>query len=277
MAVGDGSEGMLAAERVLRCRGARLTDPVSVRSLGLRVEKRGELVSRPAGRTSWLLLFLHSPALVGRALAPVEAGSAILWPAGGPQRYGWRGERWQHSWLHLSGAPLAAWAADLGLPLGRPIPGLPAQQLEATLRELAEELERRAPDGVLVANLVHNLLRRLARSAGAAGLGPGAPSPLDEVREWLDYHFSEPVSLGSLARRCGWSLGHFCLRFKARFGVPAYEYLLRLRLAQARLLLADPGRSVASVARELGWSDLRSFRRLVRRRLGRSPEGLRPG
>jgi transcriptional regulator GlxA family with amidase domain len=122
---------------------------------------------------------------------------------------------------------------------------------------------------------VHTLLRRLARAAGAAGLGPGGPPRLEELRDWLDYHFREPVSLAALARRCGWSVGHLCARFRARYGMPPYEYVLRLRLAQARLLLADPARSAASVARELGWNDLRAFRRLVARRLGVPPGKLR--
>jgi hypothetical protein len=51
------------------------------------------------------------------------------------------------------------------------------------------------------------------------------PRTLKRVREYIDTHLEDKVSLQSLARAAGLSMSRFCRAFKQSEGVPPHEYL----------------------------------------------------
>lgn len=95
------------------------------------------------------------------------------------------------------------------------------------------------------------------------------------AQEWLFHNFTEPVSIGALARQVGLSSRSLARRFKIATGETPTRYLHRMRINAARHLLENEQQTIQQVSLAVGYSDLAFFRRLFKRYTGLSPQGYR--
>jgi AraC-like DNA-binding protein len=128
--------------------------------------------------------------------------------------------------------------------------GLVAELLgDATSDRLAAEIDRRLSDRV------GQSARRLVQSA-AERVPAGVQVP--------ELAAANGMSVSTLERRC------------ERWGLPTPgQLLLWLRIAYGLKWLLEPGRSVESVARQLGYSSGAAFRRAIKVTVGGKPTPLR--
>jgi AraC-like DNA-binding protein len=98
------------------------------------------------------------------------------------------------------------------------------------------------------------------------------------VRRAKDYiadHKFEPVKLEQIARALNVSTFHFCRRFKLETGLTFVEYLSRVRIEQAKLLLHNTHLRITEIAYEIGFQSLTHFNRIFRKLVGTSPTEYR--
>lgn len=250
---------------------------LEVRGIGCREEMPAGIVDRPRGTGDWLFMVFHGEVelRVANETRVLPGPVLMTWAPGQSHWYGRRSSRWLHSWVHARGPDLDALAAAVALPHGVPITGFDPPLLEACVAGLHRELARPDPDPRLALLHLEVLAREAARAA--AGVPASAPAPWPEIRRFIDEHHAQRLTLAGLSRRFGLSAQHLCEGFHRWFGAPPIEYLIRLRLDRARVLLSDRNRSVAQVAAEVGWHDAPHFTRLFRRRCGVAPSSLRQG
>ncbi|PHQ26953.1 AraC family transcriptional regulator [Marinobacter guineae] len=91
------------------------------------------------------------------------------------------------------------------------------------------------------------------------------------LQEWLDGHFSHPVTLQSLASLSGLAERSLIRRFKAATGDTPTSYLQVLRIEAARQHLENSRVAVEEVTRLVGYEDVSSFSRLFRKHTGLAP------
>jgi AraC family transcriptional regulator len=96
-----------------------------------------------------------------------------------------------------------------------------------------------------------------------------------KVAQYIEEHLSDDISLATLAEVAKLSPYHFVRSFKQSFGLPPHRYLSRLRMEQAKVLLADPAMSVTQVASNMGFSETSSFTTTFRKRMGLTPTAYR--
>lgn len=90
------------------------------------------------------------------------------------------------------------------------------------------------------------------------------------LRDHLDAHLFEPVTLADAARTTGWSVSHLARSFTDRFGVSPHAYVLGRRLDAARdLILA--GEPLSDVAAHAGFFDQAHLARHFRRFIATTP------
>ena len=150
--------------------------------------------------------------------------------------------------------------------------------IEHTVRQLAALFVEDHPDrdalielGVqeLVVRMLRVEARRLlldesADRAAAHGLAAAA--------ELAKRRLADPLRVADLARAACMSEPAFYRAFQAEFGLTPLAYLTRLRVARARRLLAQPGRTVGDVAQAVGFSSPSHFIRVYRAHVGRTPK-----
>ena len=140
------------------------------------------------------------------------------------------------------------------------------RNLHMSLESGGSALERQSKFVWVFANLVqrHADDRPVARAIG------GEKSVVRLVREYLENHFAENVSLEELTTFSGLSSYHLIRVFRAETGLPPHAYLEQIRIHRARQLLRA-GASIADVAFQTGFSDQSHFTRHFKKMTGVTP------
>ncbi len=92
---------------------------------------------------------------------------------------------------------------------------------------------------------------------------------------YMDEHLDSRLSLADVARAARMSKYHFCRQFKTSTGLYFREYLLRRRIAKAKELLLDTGRSMTDTLHEVGFKDITHFGRVLKKLEGALPSEFR--
>ena len=95
------------------------------------------------------------------------------------------------------------------------------------------------------------------------------------AKDYIADHKFEPVKLEQIARALNVSTFHFCRRFKLETGLTFVEYLSRVRIEQAKLLLHNTHLRISEIAYEIGFQSLTHFNRTFRKLVGTSPTEYR--
>ncbi len=90
------------------------------------------------------------------------------------------------------------------------------------------------------------------------------------ARDFLHRELRAAPTLDALAHAAGLSRAHLAREFAASFGVPPHQYLMRLRLDEAKRALAA-GARVTDVCLDLGFASVGTFSSSFHRRVGMSP------
>lgn len=92
---------------------------------------------------------------------------------------------------------------------------------------------------------------------------------------WLADHYDLPNVVGEAARLSGLPKRTFDRRFHAATGYAPLAYVQALRIEEAKQMLETAADPVEEVARQVGYEDPASFRRLFRRHVGMTPGDYR--
>ncbi|WP_229220087.1 AraC family transcriptional regulator [Rugamonas fusca] len=124
------------------------------------------------------------------------------------------------------------------------------------------------------------LMRAWVEQAGQTECRPSLFSLLSERRlqPALKAIFSAPErpwQLAELAAACHMSRATFARVFQKRANATPAEFLLRMRMAKAATLLADPQLPMGDVAEQVGYQSEAAFNRVFKRHFGTGPGAYR--
>ncbi|WP_263139840.1 AraC family transcriptional regulator [Pseudomonas sp. RIT-PI-AD] len=122
--------------------------------------------------------------------------------------------------------------------------------------------------------LLGSLSRHLRWKPRHDAFDPRHPVVAFRARDYLHAHMDQDLGLDDLARACGVDRFRLSRAFKAAFGLAPHAYLVQLRLAKARRLLAS-GHAPSLVAMALGFADQSHMGRWFRRAYGLTPAHYR--
>ncbi len=173
-------------------------------------------------------------------------------------------------------------AADAGIDFARVElhdgTGLDDPLLRQLVRAIAQELPRPESQNELYADTAARMLAmQLVRSHATVNpresvrAGTVPPRTLRRLADHVRARLSGPITLNELAAVAGLSPYHFARVFRRTTGQSPNAYVIAQRLARAAHLLRRTRLSVAQVAGEVGYENVRHFARLFRRQVGCSP------
>lgn len=109
----------------------------------------------------------------------------------------------------------------------------------------------------------------------SAPCGEPATGVMEQVRQYVDAHYIEDLSLGDLASRFGLDGSYLSRSFKQAAGSNLTVYVARLRVAEAKRLLRRRELSITEVAQAVGYGDYAYFSRVFKKLTGISPRQYR--
>lgn len=143
---------------------------------------------------------------------------------------------------------------------------------ENLMRELVEEYTRhmvfsdQISSGIMM-QILSYLTRSLFICTGER------KSHADEIIAWLNVHMQEKITYDELAKVFNYHPGHINRLINRSTGMSLHQYLMRIRLERAYILL-DSGNSVAETAEMCGFSDAVSFSKAFHRKMGIPPSAV---
>ncbi|GAB2778944.1 AraC family transcriptional regulator [Halomonas shantousis] len=104
----------------------------------------------------------------------------------------------------------------------------------------------------------------------------GKYTQIAEALAYLHRHYTQPIAVEQLASEVNMSASHFHHHFKRTTRLAPMQYLKRLRLLKARVLLTQQACNVNRAATEVGYQSASQFSRDYKRYFGVPPNADRP-
>jgi AraC-like DNA-binding protein len=114
------------------------------------------------------------------------------------------------------------------------------------------------------------LIRQYADIGATEGHLGKEKKAIQQVRQYIDEHFAESVTLNRLAQRVALSPYYLLRVFGAEVGMPPYAYLESVRIRHTQRLI-KAGKPLAEVAAEVGFSSQSHMTRQFKKIIGVTP------
>jgi len=175
----------------------------------------------------------------------------------------------------LVGAPHGAVPPAAGPTSAIAVSDAPGELVDAAVRML--RLLETPRDIPVVAPLIRReiLWRLVTGEQGAAvrqlGLAGSSVTQVAQAVRWIRDHYRESFRIDDLARRSGLSVSAFHRHFQAVTAMSPIQFQKRIRLQEARLMLAAQPHDVTGVSHRVGYDSPSQFSREYRRQFGEPP------
>lgn len=165
----------------------------------------------------------------------------------------------------------------------QPISVLPAQKIfhensdtVGTLMErmLLEFEEKKVGYLSMIRCLLTAVLLQLLRNEVSASENSAART-VREIRAYAETEFSSSLRLSDIAERLNFSVPYISALFHRECGITFRDYLIRVRIEKACLLLRSTEKTVAQIAEQVGYTDPAFFYKSFRREMDMTPDDYR--
>jgi two-component system response regulator YesN len=152
------------------------------------------------------------------------------------------------------------------------------QDLERVLKKAQNVIAQR----LAVRNQITSMKRELGKlqsslsSPSANEIACGNPSPvIQKVLEYIQENYNRDVSLEEIAQKMYMNTSYLSRLFKQKTGKCFHDFLVEVRLTNARALLAKSELHVNEIAEMLGYKDPSHFISVFKRSTGMTPNDYR--
>lgn len=230
-------------------------------------------IEKPAlGRQEAQLLFCTKGSgwcEIGGCRHRISTGDVYVIPPGEPRVYGTdNANGWTFYWVHAGGSNLEFFLQQLQVTRQRPLIKIGEDlRVVGWMIELVELLDSacRASELLYASQTLAHLLSSLAcRRPEPRRRAENVSHRIERTIDYMRQHLDEPLRAGTLASVANMSLPHYFALFKRSIGTTPIDYFIKLRMEQARRLLAQTPWSIKEIASSLGYEDPLYFSRVFK-------------
>lgn len=140
------------------------------------------------------------------------------------------------------------------------------------LKMILNEQETNEPgSSTAIESLYRAFVIELCRAAESVKTTSSFNSRIEDVRIYLEKHFTEPIRLHELCKMTGLSDASLCRKFKEHTGLTTGNYLKQRRLAAALRQLRSTNDKITAICFDCGFPDVSHFNRTFRDSFNCSP------
>lgn len=168
-------------------------------------------------------------------------------------------EPWEYLWLGFKGERAGAFTTDRSVYSCK-------SDLFIRALELAEATETSSD---IYVSIIYELIYRLFSES------EHSTDTLSKIRKYVRYNYMTSITADGVARAFGYERTYLYRIFKKRYGISIKEYIIKIRMENARIFLEE-GRTVAETAAITGYGDEFNFSRAYKKYYGIPPSHSRP-
>lgn len=152
------------------------------------------------------------------------------------------------------------------------------RNINALMLNMAAEIREGCPSGAVYAQSLSAALAayvrsHYARQDGAQGRrGKLSRAQSARVRDYVQAHLAEDISLKDLSSVAGLSPSHFSQLFRQTFECAPYQYVIRRRVAEAVRLLGETPLPISEITQLTGFADQSHLTTMFRRMMHTTPK-----
>jgi len=98
---------------------------------------------------------------------------------------------------------------------------------------------------------------------------------MEKIITHIHENFSRTITVNELAKLANVSPSHLAPTFKKQTGYAPVEYILKMRMERAMMLLAHSSKTVAEIAEEVGYDSVTAFIKIFKRKTNYAPSVYR--
>ena len=95
--------------------------------------------------------------------------------------------------------------------------------------------------------------------------------PVRLACEYIEKNYQENINLNKISNYVSLSKNYFCNIFKKETGITIWDYLIKIRMEEAKRMLLDTGLKTYEVSERVGYDDPSYFGRLFKKYTGFTP------
>ncbi len=244
--------------------------------------ERGINTKRPSGRGDYQLLYVADGVLYVRfdeVDRRVPKGNMILFRPGQTQIYYTDGkQRAETYWVHFTGY-------DTERLLTKYMP--PSENKEIftgispdyawLFRQMIQELQLKHKnfEDMLSINLQHIFLMINRYHSETKDLGAQMLNEVERATHYFNENYAENISIEGYANSRHLGVCWFIRNFKKAVKLTPMQYIVSLRIASAKRLLADTDYNISQISSAVGYDNALYFSRLFSKHVGASPSEYR--
>ncbi|OBZ16035.1 AraC family transcriptional regulator [Bacillus sp. FJAT-26390] len=141
-----------------------------------------------------------------------------------------------------------------------------------TVKAMAEEWQAAQPLERLHVNaLFYQFVYEAFRQLQDQGIHTTKPELAAQALRYIHEHYKEPITLDQLAQTLNYSAKNLSKVFKKETGYSLIDYVIQVRINNAKELLARTDATIQEIAESVGYSDRLYFTRVFKKYAGISP------
>ena len=149
--------------------------------------------------------------------------------------------------------------------------GYSAENLSKSYSTLKKEI----PDKARIDTLIYPLCQMLELAYLKEIKGDNGDTPIKRAMTYIQKNYSTPLNVEDICKHLGCSRSYFSHAFKRGAGLGFREYLINIRIENAKRLLTLSELNVTEIAFSVGFSDSNYFTSLFKKKSGISPLAYR--
>lgn len=274
---------LVASSRIL------YTPSAFARSNLIHLQETGSLkakkphTSRRENLTSYLFFLVLSGSGTleyEKRIIPLQSGDCVFLDCKKPYSHRTSDDLWELAWVHFYGPNMGSiyekYKERGGRTCFHPKESENYRRLLQELYQIAST-EDHVRDMKIFEKLTSLLTLLMEESWHPESSRNNAPKKqnLQHIKEYLDQHYTEKISLDELAERFFINKFYLTRIFKEQFGTSINNYLLKIRITHAKQLLRFTDQTIETISSECGIKDANYFSRMFKKIEGISPGEFR--
>lgn len=211
---------------------------------------------------------------------PLTPGKLLFIPKGAVVHFqADKGDPFKKLWVQMTGTVWQSYRTLFALPTDHVL--IEDCPVEMQMWEIANLLKGTTPANVLetmrhISVVVFDILSQL-RAEETFGITEEKDTLPYQIRRLLNEHIYHEITVREIADQLYITDSHCIRTFKKQFEITPMQYLTRIRMEQAKILLRETSIPIQEIAQKLCFCDGQHFSSAFHRHMGQTPSEYRSG
>ena len=99
--------------------------------------------------------------------------------------------------------------------------------------------------------------------------------PMRQAKQYINENYNKEITLENVSSLTGFNPAYFSSLFKKETGENFMEYIMKVRIQNAKYLLIQTNKDIGDIAADVGYTDLKYFSKLFKKKTGLNPSEFR--